>query len=157
MNQTEQMKGDAMNDLCREKEIETRAKIEIEIIKLGRTIIISLAVIAACVFGTIAVIAMKNYLSTQSERCMHMNQPGSEFHVTNAHYATWEAAYQSLGIQDMAQSIQSEILFQPAGKIATGFVSAHGDWRQELILSKKEFLPSGPLVYAYTSLGKQGE
>lgn len=35
------------------------------------------------------------------------------------------------------------------GVVTTGFVSAHGDWRQELVLSKKEFLPSGTQVFAH--------
>lgn len=155
------------------------------------------------------------------------HKPGSEFHVTNAHYATWQAAQQalavkdtpkqfqltqdplpegwkatnagpsdyltdeanrekrvyveriippfeakdgsrswsgptlhealgkahkSLGIEYTAQLIESDILSEPVGKVATGFVSAHGDWRQELILSKKEFLPPGSLVYAKTTV-----
>lgn len=35
------------------------------------------------------------------------------------------------------------------GVVTTGFVSAHGDWRQELVLSKKEFLPSGTQVFVH--------
>lgn len=46
---------------------------------------------------------------------------------------------------------------EAVGKVSTGFVSAHGDWRQELILNKKEFLKSGTLVYTGAPCASRGE
>ncbi|HEX4918030.1 MAG TPA: hypothetical protein VFV43_09060 [Limnobacter sp.] len=54
-----------MNDLDGVIEMETRTQLELEIIKLGKVIMFSLAVIAVCVFGTIAVKAYVGFQSAQ--------------------------------------------------------------------------------------------